>query len=533
MNKPTRLTGGEALVAALATHDVGTVFGIPGTHNLPIYAHLIKYDIAHFSPRHEQGAGYAADGYARSSGRVGVCLTTSGPAILNTAAAAAQAYSDSVPVLFISPGMPLQHPARGNGYLHEVKNQSRAMDSVVAYSHRVGSVEEIPLAVAQAFAAMQGGRPRPVHLEIPLDLLEIEAEVSLVPPVPHLAHQADPSQLDRAAMVLGAAERPGIVAGGGSRAAAVELVALAERLGAPVVHTTNGKGTVADDHPLGLGTGVHHPSVAEFAADCDVLLAVGTELAPSDLWIGPLPVSGTLVRIDVDPVQISSNAVPDVAVVGDAALSIEGLLSRLDHEPAPGAAGRADAWRKRLQADARVEGALYLPIIEAMSEVLQPGDVVAADSAMACYYGAISNLPAHRPASFLYPTGVGTLGYGLPAAIGAKLARPDARVMAMHGDGGVMFTIVELAGAAEAGLAIPLLVVDNGGYGEIRNEQAARGDQPLGVNLGHPDFVGLARSLGCHAVALTDAAALSTALGEAFEADRPTLIHIPEPESDQ
>ena len=525
----TRMSGGEALVGALAAHGVRQVFGIPGTHNLEIYAHLTAHGIAHFSPRHEQGAGYAADGYARSTGRVGVCVTTTGPAVLNAAAAAAQAYSDSVPVLFVSPGMPLRHPALGNGYLHEVKNQTRAMDSVVDYSHRVTSVEEIPLAVAQAFAAMQDGRPRPVHLEVPLDLLGASADVTAVPPLPRRVHRPDPARVEEAVEALRLAERPGIVAGGGCRGAAPQLLALAERLGAPVVTTTNGKGTVPDDHPLALGAGVHHPAVAGFAADCDVLLAVGTELAPSDLWIGPLPVTGTLVRIDVDAAQAVTNALPDVALVGDAATTLDEVLAGLARQPAAEAAARARTWRGRVRDDAQAEGGRYLPILDAVAGAVGRDGVVAADSAMVCYYGAISGLPAFRPGSFLYPTGAGTLGYGLPAAVGAKLARPRTRVLAMHGDGGVMFTIAELAAAAEAGLAFPLLVVDNGGYGEIRNEQVDRGDAPLGVDLGQPDFPALARSLGCHGTAVADLADLPAALERAFAADRPTLVHVREP----
>ncbi|ANH38248.1 putative 2-ketoarginine decarboxylase AruI [Nocardioides dokdonensis FR1436] len=524
---PTQ-TGGEALVAALAAHGVDTVFGIPGTHNLPIYAHLDAYGVRHFSPRHEQGAGYAADGYARSSGRPGVALTTSGPAVLNAAAAVAQAYSDSVPVLLISPGLPLAHPGLGNGYLHEVKDQQQALASVVAYSHRVTSVAEIPLAVAQAFATMTSGRPRPVHLEIPLDLLDESDVVVPVAPVPVAVSMPPAEVLAAAAEVLGSAQRPGIVAGGGARHAAAELVALAERWGAPVVTTTNGKGAVADDHELALGAGVHHPAVAAFAADCDVVLVVGSELAPADLWIGPLPYGGQVVRIDVDPVQVVTNALPDLALVGDAATCLAALTARLPGTPAEDAVGRADHWRKQLQGDARAEGRIYLSLIEAMAQALDRDAIVAADSAMACYYGALSNLPSYTPSSFLYPTGLGTLGYGLPAAIGAKIAHPDRQVIAMHGDGGVMFTIAELAGAAEAGLAIPLLVVDNGGYGEIRNEQVARGDATLGVDLGRVDFPTLARGLGCHGVSV-EVSGLAAELRKAFAADRPTLVHVMEP----
>jgi acetolactate synthase-1/2/3 large subunit len=528
-SRSTPISGGEALVAALSAHGVDTVFGIPGTHNLPIYAQLRGYGITHFSPRHEQGAGYAADGYARVTGRPGVCLTTTGPAVLNAAAAAAQAYSDSVPVLFVSPGMPLRHPGLGNGFLHEVKDQSAAMAAVVAYSHRVTSVPEIPVAVAQAFAAMRSGRPRPVHLEIPLDLLDEVAEVTPVDPLPVPRTLPTPGQLDRAAGVLASAARPGLVVGGGCRAAAAEVARLAEALGAPVITTTNGKGTVPEDHPLSLGAGMQHPSVQEFVSECDVVVAVGTELAPSDLWLGPLRIAGTLVRIDIDGTQVVTNAVPDVAVVGDAAASLSGLLERLHRTPAPDAVRRAARWRARVREDARREGRTWLPIVDAMAVALGRDGVVVGDSAMAVYYGALSNLPAYAPASFLYPTGLGTLGYGLPAAIGAKLARPDAKVVAMHGDGGVMFTIPELAAAAQAGLPLPVVVVDNGGYGEIRREMIDRGDQPLAVDLGRPDFPALARTMGCHGVAVDEPAELTAELDKAFRADRPTLLHVTEP----
>lgn len=522
-----RLNGGEALVAGLAAHGVDTVFGIPGTHNLAAYAALPAYGIRHVSPRHEQGAGYAADGYARSTGRPGVVLTTTGPAILNAAAAAAQAYSDSVPVLFISPGMPLRHPGRGNGLLHEVKNQGAAMDSVVAYSHRVTSVEEIPLAVAQAFASMSTGRPRPVHLEIPLDLLDEYAVVTVVNPAPTALLCPPADAIAAAAMTMAAAERPLLIIGGGASSATAQVTAIAEALGAPVIATTNGKGAFPEDHALAIGAGVQHPAVLDAVADSDCILAIGTELAPSDWWIGLPDLTGKLVRVDVDPTSINTNAVPDHALVGDAATVLDDLLKHLGDLPNSGV-GRASVWRDRFQADARAEGEPWLEIIAAIAEALPREAIVAGDSAMACYYGALSNLPLFRRNAFLYPTGVGTLGYGLPAGIGAKIANPDTPVLVMQGDGGIMFTIAELATAAELGIALPVVIVDNGGYGEIRNEMADR-DEPIhAVALGHPDFAKLAESLGCHGVRIESAAELTGAIATAFASDRPTVLHVRE-----
>lgn len=521
-----RRSGGQALVDALTLHGVDVVFGIPGTHNLPVYAALGAAGIRHVLTRHEQGAGYAADGYARVSGKPGVVVTTTGPAILNAAAAAAQAYSDSVPVLFIAPGLPLHHPSLGNGYLHEVKDQFRAMDSIVGHAQRVTTVEEIPLAVAQCFAAMTSGRPRPAYLEIPLDLLDHEATTALVPPYARRPGRPDQESIRSAAQLLDAAEHPLLIVGGGASGAAAEVREFAEALQAPVITTANGKGVLPETHPLSLGAGVHHPTVKQLVAASDVIVAVGTELAPSDWWWGPISQQSTVIRIDIDPTAAATNISPAVALIGDAAETLSAVLAGLT---APGRADRGESsaqWRRLLRQDAQREGNAYLELCAALDAALDDSALIAADSAMACYYGALSNLPLHRPRSFLYPTGVGTLGYGLPAAIGAKIAAPQRKVVALLGDGGVMFTVAELAAAAQAGLAIPVVIVDNGGYGEIRNEMADRGDMVHAVDLASPDFAALARSLGCYGTTIESPALLTDAVEAALNADRPTLIHL-------
>lgn len=522
-----RINGGSAVVTALAEHGVDTVFGIPGTHNLAIFSALADTDIATVLTRHEQGAGYAADGYARVSGSPGVCITTAGPAVLNALAAAAQAWSDSVPVLLISPGMPTDHPGRGNGYLHEIKDSHAALDAVVSYSHRVTSAEEIPLAVAYAFAAMSTGRPRPVHLEVPLDLLDTRAEVSIVtapaaaPPAP----MAD--TLQRAVRKLSAAEFPLIVAGGGAQAAGESVTRLAERLGAPVVTTANGKGVVDEDHPMSVGAGVHHPSVQQLFTHSDVVLAIGTELAPSDFWTAAVPASEKLIRIDVDATSMITNAKPAVCLLGEAVTVVVELLDKLGWSTRRDTE-RAAAARESLRSDAATEGEPWSEIMAALAPCVDEHTIVAGDSAMVCYYGALSNLPVHRAHGFLYPTGMGTLGYGLPAAIGAATADPHARILAILGDGGIMFTLSELATAAQRNIAMAVLVVDNEAYGEIRNEMLDRGETPNAVALGGVDFPTVAQAMGCHSVTITEPGELTDAVRSAFTADRPTLVHIRE-----
>ena len=522
-----RMTGGEALVRSLAAHDTDVVFGIPGNHNLPMYEHLANNGIRHVLARHEQGCGFAADGYARVSGKPGVALVTTGPAVLNTLAALSQSYADSIPVLLVSPGMPLRHPYGGNGHLHEVKDQHSAIDAVVAVSHRVTSVAEIGDAVTQAFTEMTAGRPRPVHLEIPIDVLDESADTEIGLPLVPSVVSSTPNQLNRAASALAESSRPGIVVGGGARSASAEVRLLAERLGAAVVTSTNGKGIIPEDHPLSLGAGAHLPAVAEWARTRDVLIAVGTDLSVSDLWNGAWQLDGTLVRVDIDPRQVVVNARPDISLVSDASTALRSLLQLLGEGNA-GKVGRqeAAAWASRVRTEAAEEGALWQHEMKAISEVLDRDAIVAGDSAAVCYYGLRSNLPLHSPGAFLYPTGSGTLGYGLPAAIGAKIAAPQRQVVAVMGDGGVMFTLPELASAAAEGLAIPVIVVDNGGYGQIRKNMELRGYPPLAVDIPSPDFAAAGRALGCHGIAIDTPESLSEELAKALVADRPTVLHV-------
>lgn len=524
LTQPYSLTGGGALVAGLVDHGVEVVFGIPGTHNLEIYRHLAQRNIRHVGVRHEQGTGYAADGYARVTGRPGVAVVTSGPALLNAATAVAQAWSDSIPILVISPGMPLDHPALGNGLLHESPDQGAAMRRFTAGSLRATSVAEIPRLVAQAFALMTSGRPRPVHLEVPLDLLTASAAVVFPPVVPSAHVQPDGAALGKAVDMLAAATAPVMIVGGGASGAAAQVHTLAEKLGAPVVTTINGKGILPEDHPLAMGAGVHLPTVRTLLTAADVVVAVGTELAPADLWYGPLPVDGKLIRIDIDPVSAITNAQPAVVVLGDAADCLDQLTALI---PAPVAGVQhPQVWREQKNADARAEGADYLDWMEALAPVLPRETIVAADNAMASYYGAMTNLPTFTPRSFLFPAGFGTLGFALPAAIGAKIGAPDRPVIAIQGDGGFMFTATELAAAACEKLPLPVLVFDNAGYGEIRDEMIDRNDPVHAVTFPAPDFALFGKSLGCYGITVREPADLAEAVRTALTADRPTVIHI-------
>ncbi|PVX59585.1 thiamine pyrophosphate-binding protein [Rhodococcus globerulus] len=515
------------LVDALAHHGVDTVFGIPGTHNIPIYGALADVGIRHVLMRHEQGCAYAADGYARVSRRPGVVITTTGPGLLNSAAALAQSMSDSVPVLVISPGMPTNHPALGTGELHEMRSQSATLSSIVKSSYRVQTVEEIPATVAACFVDMLAGRPRPVHLELPFDLLHWGAEVRDVDPVQLPKLRVEEKAVSDATAILTQARRPLIIAGGGVGAeAAPQLKALAEYLGAPVVTTFNGKGCFPENHQLSAGAGLGRPAIYKSMAEADVILAVGTELAPSDLWYGRIP-EKRLIRIDVDPHAVLRNARAEVTMVAEAGPALAALRAELAStvhvEP---------LWAARVieaaKDDASTKAQRWMHLIEGLTDAVDADSIIVGDSTMACYYGVGSTVPLAKPHHYLYPTGFGTLGYGLPASVGAALAAPDSRIVCIEGDGGLMFSVNELTAAAHLGLALPVIVVTNGGYGEIRRQMAETLDTVHAVDFAPPRLQALAEAFGCHYLKATDATSIAKSMSAAWAADCPTIIEIPE-----
>jgi acetolactate synthase-1/2/3 large subunit len=502
------VTTAEAVIARLEAHGVRHVFGIPGTHNLPLYRHLADSTIEHVTARHEQGAGYAADGYARSGGGPGVCLTTSGPGVLNVLTAIGTAHADSIPMLVVAPGMSTSVAGRDTGHLHESRDQIAAVAGVAASAVRVDGPRSAVAAIDSAFARFVSGRPRPAYLEIPLDAMDTAGDVSDSAPMIAAPPAADPARVAEAADLLRSAHR-----------AALE---------APVITTANGKGTVPERDPRSLGASIRLRSAQDFLAECDAVLAVGTELAESDLWHDPpLVLDGDLIRIDIDPAQRNKNAPAALAIVADAAQALGALTECLEgSEPRDRGAADADGLRATLRGEALADAGNLAGIIGALEDAMDDDSILAGDSTMACYYGAVHLLPRAAPRRFLYPTGFAPLGYAIPAAIGAKLAHPERQTLALIGDGGAMFTLPELALAAELRLPIAIVVVNDGGYGEIRRDMAERGQPLLGVDLASPDFAAAARALGAHGESIDDPEPLSRLLTRAFEASEPTLIEV-------
>ncbi|TIC85692.1 thiamine pyrophosphate-binding protein [Nocardioides sp. GY 10127] len=493
---PTR-TVGVALVELLEQLGVEVVFGIPGSHNLPVFDGLARSSIRLVNPRHEQGAGFAADGYARATGRPGVLVTTTGPGILNAATALATAWADSVPVLAISTGARIADEGHEVGWLHESKDQHASLAGLVT-SLRPRSEERLYGDVVETFARWQVARTRPVHLDVPIDLLAAPATAPL-PALPVLSPGAAPAGLvAELAARLRSARSPMLVVGGGAVRARAQVNRLADLLGAPVA-TSRAAAGVLDQGADAVPTTVL-PYAPERLADADLLLVLGSELSQRDV---PPAVAASLppvCRVDVEPGRLAHGRPGDLLVVADAAATLDALLAVLEADPPT---PLADRWeRQRGLADAvqaNYDGPLR-GLHDRLAAVLPDDVVLTGDSSQVSYLGTGVHYPFATPRSFLYPDGFAPLGYALPAAIGACLAAPERTTVALAGDGAFLFSLPELSVAVEERLPLLYVVVENGGYQEIEEEMVAASIEPVGVRFGYPDPVGLATAFGARGV---------------------------------
>jgi acetolactate synthase I/II/III large subunit len=524
-----RKTVGETLVDLLEARGVDTVFGIPGVHTVELYRGLAASGIRHVTPRHEGSAGFMADGYTRVSGKPGVCFLITGPGLTNAITAMAQARADSVPMLVIS-GVnrraTLGHEA---GHLHELPDQAAMMRTVALYTHTLMSGADLPAVLDRAYAAMMAGRPGPVHIEIPIDVMaeRIDPPRRTAPlPVPR---PPAPEAVAAAAALVATARQPVILAGGGAKLADTALRALAGHLDAPVVTTVNGRGLLAG-HPLCVPASPSLAPVREMIAAADVIIAVGTQIGPTDydMYVdGGFPALNRLVRIDIDPLQMTRGPQADAALVGDAGAALEALRKLLGPARVPGnGADRAAAARAAAFAalGPKIQGEVN--VIRTITETL-PNAVIVGDSTQLVYAG---NLYAEIPrpgAWFNAATGFGALGYGPPAAIGAALADPEKRpVVCLVGDGGFQFCLSEIGTAMDEGANVIFIVWNNRGYGEIESYMVDQGITPVGVRPSAPDFTAIAKGYGMEAEAIDGPGPLRPALSRAARAAAPRLIEI-------
>ena len=525
-----RMTCGEALMHLLGDYGVDAVFGIPGEHTLELYRGIESSAVRHVLTRHEQGAGFMADGYGRVTGRPGVCTLITGPGVTNCTTPLAQAYADSVPMLLISSANRSESLGKGWGCLHEITDQCAVTAPLTAFSALVRTPDEIPELVAQAFTVFHSRRPRPVHISVPLDLLGLPVEGGWTARAPPQRPVAPPAAIDSAASLLAAARRPVILVGGGAQDAGDCVRRLCERLDAAVISSNAGKGVVPESHPLSLGGGLITKAVRDFMETADVVLSIGCEISETDSFEDYLTINAELIRIDLDSSKFNDLYPATVAVQGDAGPSVEAIVRSLDRRPVnadKGTAESLDAVRTRQAADLTAVERQHAKLLLELRSLLPPDTIMFGDIAQLVYTGS-AVMPTDRPRTWFYPAGLGTLGCALPGAIGAKIALPDRPVIVLVGDGGFLFTIQELATAVEEALAIPIVLWNNDSLAMIRDGMIKRGIPEIGVNPKNPDFMKIAEGFGCRGVRPDSLASFASAVDKALQAPVPTVIEIRE-----
>ena len=525
-----KMTGAEALTRQLCSEGVDTVFALPGVQIMSafeaFYAHRNAVRMIH--TRHEQATTYMADGYAKATGRPGVAMVVPGPGALNAAAGLGTAYASSSPVLLISGQIASESIGKRRGELHEIDEQLDVFAPITKWNHRVMHAAEIPEAVHEAFRQMTNGRPRPVELEIPPDILAEEAPIDLVEAERPAPAAPDAVKVEQAARLLASARRPAILAGGGvvSSGASEELVALAERLGAPVVTNQQSKGVIPDRHPLHLGVNYVLSPLVELLDEIDLLLCIGTRLLLRGVEREAMP---AIIHIDIDETEIGKNYPTELGIAADARATLRALLQSLEGASVDGRPFEAIAGRRaKFLDDLRALAPEQTRIVDAIRAELED-DAIVVSGVTNIGYWSIITMPVDRPRAFLTSSYFGTLGYAFPTALGAKIAHPDRQVVALCGDGGFLYSPQELSTAARFGIDVVAIVFNNRAYGASRWDQMHRFDEHfIGTDLHNPDFMKLADAYGVVGIRC-DSDSIGPALGKALSANAPVLLEVDVP----
>ncbi|WP_410670547.1 thiamine pyrophosphate-binding protein [Amycolatopsis sp. cmx-4-68] len=522
------VSGARELVDALESLGTEIVFGLPGVHNLPLWEALAETRIKLVGVRHEQTAGYAADGYARATGKLGVALVTTGPGAANTLGAVGEAMASAAPVLVIATDIPstLRRPGVVRGVLHETSDQQAMFAPVTKGGFTVRAADQIGTTVHRAARLALQPQSGPVYLGVPTDYLR-ETVPHRRPPAPHRKPDGDVPDLARAEAMLSDADHPLIWAGGGAlRSGAGDAIgALAEKIAAPVITTFGARGLLPLDHPCLAPNPVHTPEVGELWDEADVVLAIGTDFdgLMTQNWRMPKPPK--LIAVNVDADDAAKNYQPDLTLVGDARGIVERLLLPKERPGLDDITLRLAGIGRRVRQRIREEEPQAYDLLSTLDEVLPTDAVLVSDMCVAGYWvGGFHRVRA--PRKLAYPMGWGTLGYGFPASLGAAAAGVG-RAICITGDGGFLYACGDLATLAQEQLPVTVVLVDDGGYGMLRYDQDREGLPRRGVDWDSPDFVGLARSFGVHADRVSGfGRAFRRLLGEFVESDEPNVLVV-------
>lgn len=526
-----RLSTAEATVETLLRHGLDTVYALPGLHNDPLFdafyhagANSAEGRLRVIHPRHEQTAAYMALGAALATGKPQAFAVVPGPGLLNAGAALLTAYGMNAPVIGLIGQIPQADIDKGHGHLHEIHDQLGLMRHITKWAERIRSPQEAPLLLSQAIWQATSGRPRPVALECALDTWAKRGDVTLPDaPLPLPPESIDDEAITAAAKILGAAQRPIIVVGGGALDASAEVIALAEMLEAPVSSYRRGRGVVPSSHRLAVDMPVGH----RLWKDADAVLAIGTRFFIQN---GSWGIDGNLkvVRLDIDPDEHERFAKPDVALVGDAAPQLRALIAALPrhNRPRPSRALELNGHRAWLtERLSRLEP--QVSFLKAIRAAL-PEDGIFVDEVSQIGFASRVALPIERPRTFLSPGYQDNLGWGFGTALGAKAAMPHRKVLAIAGDGGFLYQMGELATAARHKLAVVVVVFDNGAFGNVKRiQQENYGNRLIASDLQNPDFGKLADSFGIASFKAIDARQLEDCLHKAFALNAPALVWVP------
>lgn len=514
---------GAQISHMLRDRGVDVIFGIPGVHNQEMYRGIEEAGIKHVLARHEQGAGFMADGYARATGRPGVAYVITGPGVCNIMTPMGQAYSDSVSMLVISSC--LDEIAARKGQLHQMKDQRAAAGTVCDWSEEAKTPEAAYQLIERAFEEFESQRPRPKHLQVPIAALQAEAVAADPPNMPAVQVQAAAADIAPVMSLLNLARRPLFILGGGAKSNLWRDIL--GQLGAACFQTYAGCGLVGTGYKLDFGTTLARPGSAEVIGSADLVIAVGTELSEVDLWRDQLGHNATLVRVDIDPVSLSDEHRATVKLQAEAGSFAKTLWESAETlKPATGwSPEEVASVRARWRAEVDAERPGIVPICDALRDAV-PNDTMIYSDMTQFAYVAKEVWDMDFPGYWHHPYGFGTLGYALPAGIGGAVGRPGRPTMVIIGDYGLHYTMAELGVAVELGLPMPIILWDNGKLKEIEDSMTRAQIAPNAVIARNPDFCKLAEAFGAAAVAPKSLQAMQDAVRAAFEADGPTLIYL-------
>ena len=518
-----RMTGGDAIVDSLLRHGVDTIFGLPGVQMYGLFDAFARNanQLRVLNARHEQTTAYMALGYAQSTGKPSAFTVVPGPGVMNTMGALLTSWGVNAPVMCITGQVPSALIGRGRGQLHEMPDQLATLKSMLKFAERIEHPTDAPQVMARAFQAMTSGRPGPVAVEMPWDMFPASAEIAPMDPLPrHAPPVPDPEKIAALAKLVDAAAFPMIWVGGGANEAGPEVLALAEKIGAPVVSFRTGKGVVDSRHELSIGT------VAGFELydKCDLMIGIGTRLdVPLSRW-APAPKGMKIARIDIDPAE-HRRLVVDVPIVADAKQGTAALTEAVAKNA--GTARRAAVAAAKQVALQKISKAQpQYGLVEAIREAAGEDGLIV-DEVTQVAYIAWYGLPVYKPRTMITSGFNGTLGYGFPTALGVKVAHPDKPVISITGDGGFLFGGSDLATAVQFGINLVTVVVNNASYGNVlRDQQRLFDGRHSGSVLSNPDFVAYAKSFGVPAWRVENAAGLRGALKEALAANAPAVIEV-------